>query len=385
MTNYIELPIETDPGVLTQDAFDYLQTRIPGWLPSEGNLDVWLLEATAQMVAELRDTAAAVPISIFKYFGQTLLGVPMIAASPAQLLSTWTMRDTLGHTIPAGTLVGVRGSDGTIYPFYVLADVIVSAGSSVTATGGVVLVASDPGAGLSGYTPAIDTLQLIDNLEYVASVQGYGAVGGGVDAEAEDVYLSRLSAELQLLTPRPILPIDFAVLATSVAGVARALAIDGYNPADLSSGNARMVAVAVVDALGNALSSGIKAQVDALLQAYREVTFVVNVIDPTKTTINVVTTVKAVAGFALPDVQARVAAAITSYLQPYNWGLPLVGDTPQWVQQTTVRYLDVTNVIKDVQGVWYIVSATVNGGTADVGLTGVAPLTQPGTITVTAT
>lgn len=385
MTNYIELPIETDAGALTQDAFDYLQTRIPGWLPSEGNLDVWLLEATAQIASEVRDVASAVPISIFKYFGQSLLGVPIIAAAPAQLLSTWTMRDTAGYTIPAGTLVGVRATDGTIYPFYVQAPVTVTAGSTVTATGGVVLVASDPGVGLSGYTPAVDTLQLIDNLEYVSNVQGFGAVGGGVDEEAEDAYLSRLSAELQLLTPRPILPNDFAVLAQSIAGVARALAIDGYNPADSTSGNARMIALAVVDAAGNALSSGIKAQVDALLQGYREVTFVVNVIDPTKTTINVTSTVKCVAGFDLTDVDTRVTAAVTDYLQPYNWGLPLVGDTPLWVQQTTVRYLDVANVIKDVQGVWYIVSLTVNAGTADVGISGVAPLTQPGTINITTT
>lgn len=385
MTNYIELPVETDTGVLTQDAFDYLQTRIPGWLPSEGNLDVWLLEAMAQITGELRDVASNVPVSIFKYYGQSLLGIPIIAASPAQLLSTWTMRDTAGHTIPAGTLVGVRGTDGTITPFFVQADTTVLAGASVTSAGGVVLVASDPGIGLSGYTPPADTLQLIDNLEFVDNVQGFGAVGGGVDEEAEDVYLSRLSAELQLLTPRPILPNDFAVLATSIAGVDRALAIDGYNPADLSSGNARMVAVAVIDAAGNALSAPIKAQVDALLQGMREVTFVVNVIDPTKTSINVTCTVKVVAGFDLTDVDNRVTAAVTDYLQPYNWGLPLVGDTPQWVQQTTVRYLDVANVIKDVQGVWYIVSLTVNAGTADVGLSGVAPLTQPGTINITAT
>lgn len=385
MTNYVELPIETDAGVLTQDAFDYLQTRIPGWLPSEGNLDVWLLEAMAQMTAEARDVASNVPVSIFKYFGQSLLGLAAINASPSQLLSTWTMRDTAGYTIPAGTLVGVRGTDGTIYPFFVQADTVVLTGASATSAGGVVLVASDPGVGLSGYTPPVDSLQLIDNLEYVSSVQGFGAVGGGVDAETDDAYLSRLSAELQLLTPRPILPNDFAVLATSVAGVARALAIDGYNPADLSSGNARMIALAVVDAAGNALSAPIKAQVDALLQGYREVTFVVNVIDPTKTSINVTATVKCVAGFDLTDVDTRVTAAVTDYLQPYNWGLPLVGDTPLWVQQQTVRYLDVANIIKDVQGVWFIVSLTVNAGTADVGISGVAPLTQPGTINITAT
>lgn len=385
MTDYVSFPIETDPGVLTQEAFDYLATRIPGWLPSEGNLDVWMLEAIAQMSAELRDVASDVPVTIFRYFGQQLLGLAPIAATAAQLLSTWTMRDNAGYTIPAGSLVGVRTTEGDITPFFVLADVTVLAGATVTVAGEVVLVASDAGVGISGYAPAVDTLQLIDNLEYVDSLQAVGAVGGGVDEETDDAYLSRLSVELQLLTPRPILPVDFAILATTIGGVARSLAIDGYNPADLSSGNARMVAVAVVDAAGNALSAPIKAQVDALLQGYREVTFVVNVIDPTKTSINVTCTVKCVAGFDLTDVDTRVTAAVTDYLQPYNWGLPLVGDSPNWVQSATVRYLDIANVIKEVQGVWYIVSLTVNAGTADVGLSGVAPLTQPGTIAITAT
>ena len=43
-------------------------------------------------------------------------------------------------------------------------------------------------------------------------------------------YINRLTAELQLLAPRPILPADFAALATSVTGVFRAMAIGGLNP-----------------------------------------------------------------------------------------------------------------------------------------------------------
>jgi hypothetical protein len=385
MTNYVELPIETDTGVLTQEAFDYLQTRIPGWLPSEGNLDVWMLEAFAQIAAEVRDVASDVPVSIFKYFGQNIILLPPIQATSAQLLSTWQVRDAIGYTIPQGAQVGVRGTDGTIEAFFVQAPVTIPPGSTATANGGVVLVASDPGVGLSGYTPPTGALTMIDNLEYVSGVQAYGAVGGGVEAESDDSYISRLSAELQLLTPRPIIPSDFAVLATSIAGVDRALGIDGYNPADQSSGNARMVAVAVIDSAGNNLASGVKAQVDALLQGMREVSFIVNVVDPTRTAVNVTATVKVVTGMDTQDVDDRVTAAVTAYLQPYNWGLPLMGDTPPWVQQATVRYLDIANIILGTQGVWYIVSMTLNGGTSDVGLSGVAPLTTPGTIAITAT
>lgn len=386
MTDYIDFPIETDPGVLTQDAFDYLQTRIPGWLPSEGNLDVWMLEAIAQMASELRDVASAVPVSIFRYYGQTLLSLPPINGVQALMTNTWVLRDTLGHTIPAGTKVGVRDASGTLFGFTVLNNVVVTAGSSSTAVGGVTLIADDIGVGLTGYTPPDASVTLIDPLEWVSLITNNSAITGGIDAETDEAYLSRLSAELQLLTPRPILPNDFAVLSLLNASVGRALAIDGYDPAAGGTfGNAREVSVFVTDVNGAALSAGQKTAVATMLAGYREVTFIVNVLDPTYNTINVVSTVKAIDGFDLTDVDTRVTAAITSYLSPANWGLPLSGDTPNWVQQQTLRYLDLANVIKDIEGVNYIVSLTINAGVVDVGLSGVAPLTQPGTINVTVT
>lgn len=385
MTDYIELPIETDPGVLAQEAFDYLATRIVGWLPSEGNLDVWMLEAIAQMAAELRDVASAVPVSIFRHFGQTLIGLPPINGVAAQFTTQWNMRDALGHTIPAGTKVIVRDTSGTAYGYTVLSTVNVIAPATATAAGGVTLVADDLGAGLTGYTPPDSAISLVDNLEFVSLITGASIIAGGVDAETDDAYLSRLSAELKLLTPRPILPNDFAVLSLLNPSVGRALAIDGYNPADTTFNNARMVAVAVTDAAGAVVSAGVKTAVGVLLASYREVTFIVNVIDPTYNTITVVATVKAIAGFDLVDVDTRVTAAINEFLSPANWGLPLSGDTPNWVQSQTVRYLDMANVIKEVEGVNYIVSMTINAGVVDIALTGVAPLTQAGVTNVTVT
>lgn len=50
-----------------------------------------------------------------------------------------------------------------------------------------------------------------------------------------------------------------------------------------------------------------------------------------------------------------------------------------------VRYLEVAEVLNRVDGVDYISTLTVNGGTANITLTGVAPLTLAGTVTGTAT
>lgn len=383
MTDYISYPIETDSGTLTQEAFDYMASKVPGWLPSEGNLDVWLLEAIAQMAAELRDVASDVPVTIFRYFGKTLIGLPPIDGTQAALTATFTMRDTLGHTIPNGALVQVLDSSGDPHGFTVTGPIVIGSGSSVA--NNVPLVAADEGVGLTGYTPPDGSITMIDALAYVLSITSASMISGGVDAETDEAYLSRLSAELQLLTPAPILPNDYAILALLVPSVGRALAIDGYDPSGPTFGNARTVAVAVSDAAGLALSGAVKTAVQTLLAGYREVNFLVNVIDPSYTTITVVSTIKVVAGFDLTDVDTRVTQAVNDYISPANWGLPLTGDTPNWVQRQTLRFFDMVQIIKDVQGVDYIVSLTVNGGVADVGLTGVAPLTLAGATNITAT
>lgn len=383
MTDYISFPIETDSDALTQEAFDYLASRIPGWLPSEGNLDVWLIEVIAQMTAELRDVASDVPVTIFRYFGKTLVGLPPLDGAHATFTATFTARDNAGYTIPAGTNVVVRDTAGDLVGFTVQTTSIITAG--LTSLANIPLIANDIGDTHNGYTPPNGTVTLQDSLEFISSITGASTIVGGSDPETDDAYLSRLSSELRLLTPRPILPNDFAVLSLLVPGVGRALAIDGYNPVGPAFGVARMVSVAVTDAAGLAVSAPVKAAVDALLQAYRETTFVVNVIDPTYTAIAVTATVKALAGFDLTDVDTRVTAAITDYLSPAKWGTPVLGDTPNWVASSTVRYMNIVNVIKDILGVDYIVSLTVNGGTVDVALTGVAPLTTAGVITVTVT
>ena len=51
MAEYLDVPIETDPDALAEDAFDYISDQVPGWEPNAGNLEVWLIEALARMSA----------------------------------------------------------------------------------------------------------------------------------------------------------------------------------------------------------------------------------------------------------------------------------------------------------------------------------------------
>ena len=384
MPDYVTLPIETDPDTLIQDAFDYITGKVPTWLPSEGNLEVIMLGALAQMAAEVRDVASDVPAAIFRYFGATLLGLPPIDAVQASVPSTWTMVDNAGYTIPAGTVVGIPSGGDELVAFESIGDVVVPPGSTATAAGGVTLLAVDPGAAGSGLT---GTPELIDSLSFVTAVALTAPTSGGTDAEEDDAYLNRLTAELQLLAPRPILARDFAVMARRVGGVFRATAIDGYNPADSTYNNEKYVAVAVVDENGNALSAPVKAEVDALLEAEREVNFVVNVIDPTNTSIAVTFSAVALPDQDPPSVEAAAEAAVADYLSPKTWGRNPVLSVPEteWVNETHVRYLELAEVINRVEGINYISALTFAKtgdplATTDVIMSGAAPLPTPGAI-----
>jgi hypothetical protein len=372
---YLDLPIEVDPDVMKDDAIASLQDAFPAWSAAAGNLETILLEIVAEMSAEQAEVASSVPSAIFRQFGSALVGLPPIDGVSAIGSTTWTLTDALGHVIPAGTFISIQG-----IAFQTSADVTVAVGES-TAT--VPIVAVDTGTDGNGLTGSAD---LVDTIAYVDSVAVIGATSGGVDAETDDEYLDRLTSELQLMAPRPIIPTDFEVLARNIAGVDRAVAIDGYNPADDTYDNERMVAIAAVDDTGTGVSSTIKDAITAYLESLREVNFVVNAIDPTTTPIDVTATLTLLPGFDSATVLSVVEGAIENFLDPANWGRMTSGDgryDRPWINMPTVGYLNIARTILMVEGVAFIDTLTVNGGTTDVALSGAAPLTSVGTITVT--
>jgi hypothetical protein len=383
VTEYIEIPFESDPDALAQEAFDYLQGQISNWQPSEGQFDVWLIRAIGRIGAEVQDIASAVPTTIFRYAGANLFGIPPIDALPALGQTTWVMSDNAGYTIPVGTLVGVRVSGDTLIPFQTVNAVTIPNGSTSTAAGEIQIQAVNPGAEGTGLTGAIE---LIDSVANVSTITLVGLTTGGIDAESDEEYLSRLTLELQLLTPRPIIPSDFSALALSIPGVHRAVTLDGYDPNTGTYDNERMVSVAALDVNGEEVDATTLLAVFNLLDSSREVNFVINILDPTYTSVDVTFSVKVEPGWTdTDDVASRVAIAIEDFLNPANWGLPQSGDTIEWIPEDTVRYLTLGEVITNVQGVRYIDTLLIGlaGGAqtaADQVLLGAAPLPTAGTI-----
>lgn len=375
MSDYIDANIVVVPEELYDLAVEYIQTRLPTWVPAEGNLDNWLIEALAQIGSQVAETAQNVPVAIFRKFGTDLVGLLPHDPSAATGTTIWTLIDEDGHEIPEGTTIAFDGPDGPV-AFQTTADVVVAEGK--TEVTGVEIIAVEDGEEGSGFT---GEAALLDTLDFIQTVTVEGQTTGGSDGETDEEYLSRLVDELRLQTPRPILPEDFATLARRIDDVYAAVAIDGYNPVDESLENERMVTVATRDVDGGPNSSEVKGEVDALLQSMREVNFIVNVIDPEYTAVAV--TFKGVSwpGWDEEAVEAACVEALKGYLSPKTWGLPPTAQAPVWVNEPKVRYLEVAQVLNAVDGFRYVTELKVNGGTADVTLSGAAPLPEAGAIT----
>lgn len=366
--SFIDYPVVVSFDELLADLIDTVAANIPGWAPREGHLDLQMLEVEARLAYETAVVAGQVPPAVFRYFGASALGIPPIDAASASVPSTWTLTDALGHTITAGTYVYFRIDGDTSIPFQVQTDVVVAPGSPGTATGEVVLVAVDAGSVPNGL-PA-GAVYPVDALAWVAGVTTEATTSGGVDAESDDGYMTRLREELRLLSPRPILPADFSTLAKRIAGVERSVAIDGYDADTDTYDNERTITVAVADVNGSAVSNDVKDEVEAYLQSLREINFVVYVIDPTYTDVDVTATVTAFTGQDIAEVQAACEAALTSYLSPANW---------DW--RSTVRVNELISLLDRVAGVDYVVSVTTPA--SNVTLTGPASLPEPGTLSIT--
>lgn len=435
---YIGLPITINPNLLVQAAFANIQAQIPGWVPHEGQLDVAIIEEACQLFASCAVIANQVPITIFESYGE-LVGVVPIVGAGATAPALFTMTDSLGYTIPAGTVVAYQQSGSNQILFTTQTTLVIPASS----TTGTVEIACETVGTFANDLPNA-TLQLVTTFAQVASIATTDTTSGGVDPETSTGYINRLSNELQLLTPRPILPADFAALAQNVTGVFRALAINLFSPgrmlidvtlfsdtiltdptgsfatvdvgrtvsgADIPFGTVinaftdannvvmnhsatasgagntvvlgdltgveRCVTVAGVQADGTPLTTDEDTALLAYLETLREVNFVTAVIDPTYAQVDISVTCFAVAGANTSAVEAAVEASLTSFLSPAIWGGG-ADQVPTWSPNTsTVSFLEVANVILETAGVLFI-----NSGDLHIALSGNAlgsvDITLPG-------
>lgn len=383
---YVSLPITVNGQALIEEAFAELEAQIAGWEPAEGNAEVFLIRATAlRLVAPLAEVAKEMGDLAFAAWGEQIVHVAPHFATPAIGKVKFTVQNTAGYTIPAGTQLAIPMTGSTSVGFVTAAVLEIAPGSS---TGEVAIEAAE--AGTEGNSLSGEVI-LLEALSFVTKVETTETTHNGEEAEEGSAYLTRLAETMQTLAPRPILGRDVAILARTIAGIQRAGTIDNYNAETAESEKEKTISVYPVSAAGGTVSTPIKEALKALLAEKREVNFVFIVADPTSNAIDVKATVVHATGFSAAEAKAQAEEALKSLLNPATWGAEgnQTNEAPTtFIPTTTLRYQDVVTAINNCQAIdhYSLLEIRLHSGsfgTTDVTMTGKAPLPKVETLTIT--
>lgn len=337
------------------------------WSPTEGDTEVVLLEVLSEVTAEAVYAINRLPGAqleiLLRLFGLTRdLGGPATA--------TVTFTTTGSGTIPQGTRLQVPVGDG-FDPVEFTTDADLAVVGSPSGTGTVGATATEA-TDLPNGVVAGTTVVVLDALPIVDSAALASTVAGGRGPEDGAAFKTRSSRRLQRLVTTLVQPEHFTAAALERPEVGRAFAVDNYR-ASTSSTVAGYVTVAVTDALGAALTAPQRAAVAADLDMQAQANLGVEVIDATRTSVNVTATVRVEPGADPATVEAAAEAALAAYLSPATW--PWAG---------VVRRNELIALLEGVEGVAYVDAGHPTTPAGDVALSGIAPLAQPGTLAVTA-
>lgn len=388
---YIAPDVETDQDAIAQQVFDNLALRSPGWQANDGNLEVWLTEAWSESAAEIRALARDVPASIFTTYGEDVLGIMPGLALGANGVATFTAVDAQGYTIEPGTQFALARSGDDLVAFVTLEETTIPVGD--TSVAGVAFTAVIAGADANNLA---GTGQMLDPLNWVQSVTVAAPTSEGADAETPEDYLNRLSILLRMVALRPVLPQDFAILALQIPGVARAIAMNLYDPVAGTWTNERTVTLILADVDGQPVPAAVKQSVVDLLEDLREVNWLVHVIDPSYTPINVTYSVVAFAGQNVSTVQSACNAALGNYLSPANYrlneaspattgGEVIFPPTGATTRQQFIYVNELIALLDRALGVDRVVSVSINGAAVDFQMPDHYSFPTPGTMTGTVT
>jgi hypothetical protein len=391
----VEPPLIPSAEALVQRAIAQLQAQYPNFAPNPASPEYRMFLAFAAMVTEYIILAFDVPEEIIRFMGEVVYQSPPFAAQYASTTSTWKAVDTLGHQIPAGTVVLVTPEGGEPIAFEVTEEIEIKPGESITSAGAVKLRAIEPGIE-GNIVGGIVTVEPNETLSWVepGGITLVTLPNGGEAEETTQAYTKRIRELAKLVKPQPILPEDFAnYVRLLIPGITRCVAIDllelklyeghqyGGNEVE-ATGVERCVTIIPLTAAGVAPSMTILREAWEKLEAAREGTFKSFVGIPTSHPIEVSVVGKFLKGFNKAAVEAAVTIALREMLNPAEFGVADTGDTTSWILKKVLRYQDVITVLNNVQGFNYYTTLEVNKATADVALAGIAPIVTAGAITV---
>lgn len=385
--------VELDEQAIAQQVFDDLATRSPGWTANDGNLDTWLIEAFSAVASAIRTLAADVPAAIFRTYGTQILGIVIRPPLAAQGTAHIEVIDAQGYTVQAGTQIALYATGDQQIGFETASDLTIAPGDFFGDVAISALVDGSLGNGLSGQA------DVLDPINWISLVTVADPTYGGDDGQTDNDYLDNLSVLLKLVAIRPILPQDYATIALQNPSVGRAIAMDGYNPDDGSWGNERMVTLVLTDMDGQPVASDVKADIQAQLEAAREVNFVVNIMDADYQTIDVDVAANGFPQFMNSVVQNNIVAELGNFLSPALWRLGSLSadmaagevipppsetyDPDAPASRQVIRVNEIVADIDRVQGVDWVNTVAIDGAPVDFVLANPWTLPVPGALTAT--
>jgi hypothetical protein len=382
---YLVVPVNRDLVEAQEAMTEVIRAVWPSWKADPADPMTVLRDAAAVLYTDAAIIASRVGEEIFRYYGINLAGIPAIDEVAATGTVEFTAQDTSGpYVVPEGLPIVGRNSSGELVEFVTATEATVPNGATTVE---VAVVATEEGEGGNDISGTADFSSYVD---YLTAVEFTEPTSGGQEAETLEAYLDRLSEELALMSPRPILLNDYAVLARKF-GAYRATVVDGLKVSDNTLGNAGYVAIAMLDDTGSPMVGADADAIVAQIDAMREVGFVVQRLDATENTIGVQWTGVAHAGADPDDVETAGNLALADYLSGLYWGLRgHTGQEREWVNDSAVRWSSVMAALSRVEPLAYVTNLQLKVGAgafaahgADVAMTGRAPIPTPGTITGT--
>jgi hypothetical protein len=368
---YVELDVNTDEQQLADGAIANLQATWMDWEPSDGNLEVVLIETISPMAAVAAENMAQMTEAAFIALGTKLYGIPYQDGAPASTTVTITFQDAAGgYDVSVGSEFDLMG-----YAFQTV-DYVPPVAAGITEVAGVNVVANDVGVAFNGLTSADWSNATLP--VWVTDLATEAPTSGGEDPQDDNDYLNMLSRELQLRGRMVVTLPDYELVAIDTPGIGRAYAVTTA---------ARDVTVTVTDPQGHPVSSTIKDTLAATYATERLVNVTVAIDDATYTTINIGYSVMCIPGFDPAGVESSCNGALTQALDPGVWGSVAYGQPgsgpSNWVNDNTVRLNKMIAVVGSTPGVQYVQTLTINGSAADLVMPGTVALPQPGTMTGT--
>lgn len=371
LTDYIDLAlVDQDPQDLFDAALVLMRSTFPEWQPREGNIEVVLLETMAEMVAESIFTINRLPGAITEVL-LSMYGIQRDIGEPPVVDFEFFMAGTAGYNIPAGTSVTVEvGDDIEPVTFETDVELVIAPGlnkGTVSATGTTYTAEANG-------VPSNTLVESNEMLIYVEYIKTASVVTGGRNEEDDEVYLTRGVQRFQRLTDTLVLPKHFTAAAREFEFVKLATTLDNYDPAGDGDNNGPVgndeghVTVAVYGDGEN-----VSAPNKTILQNYFDVNslaaLTTHIINPTITSVAVTATVVFEPEADVIEVTGAITEALQEFLDPNNWS---------W--GSLVRRNSLISIISNVPGVDFVQTLTTPA--SDVTLSGVAPLTTAGAITI---